>query len=652
MVSKSGGSVTSACTDDSSRGGGGSAKSEVGGARSYHSGRSNQSGRSGRSGGSRASSRASSAGGSSRGSSRGVSSARSAGRSAGSAGSGGGSAGSRRRRRRGGGSRAELLDDILGSASGGGALGGGMGRGSSSSGDLLGLAGGGVDGSGHDDVEDGWDFEEVSLVSRPVSRVSSTSDLTTMTAPARGLGGRGDLSSLPPTRRRRQQGRQPPPWRGRRWGEIEWRRPFRLPRRFRALDQSRQTYRRAYNSCIVATLFVLLVGPITFGGHGVATRRQPPGFNFKLHPANTVNSYVKSDEELRQFQLCGRYTPLTYRIDPHVPPARQRPILEPIGWPTANRLLLLRNDGHFGHIGNQVNSLLHAYDYAMDHQMELGILFHSWAMDTIQTIAYETDTYDRLGRDLYEDLNIIVIRNQTQLQGYTEVHSESAKKLYFYSSSNYTNDRDMWTKKMPTHVSVLRRLFLRHNRGYGYVHNGLRAEDTCSSVHQYFKSKSGQMRYTVIHSEYQGGKIKPKLELLSKKTMITVEQGAMYMHPFYIRSILKPVDMLERPIILISDGQFPAVERNLLADPVIGPRLMILSNRESLGGSDVNLAVGADVFIGNPASVTSGLIARARHSLGIDYRYTYLFRRKVKKRWMTVCTDECFWNPWVLGVWV
>ena len=421
------------------------------------------------------------------------------------------------------------------------------------------------------------------------------------------------------------------------------------------MDGPGQTYRRYLNSGIVATLFVLLVGPLTFGGHGyygVTTQKEQQGFNFKLHPANIVNSYVKSNEELRQFQLCGRYTPFTYKIDPHVVPAMQRPILEPMRWPTTNKILLLRNDGQYGHFGNQVNSLLHAYDYAIDHQMELGILFHSWAMDTIQTIAYETDTYDRLGRDLFEDLNIIVVRNQTQLQGYTEVHSESAKKLYFYSSSNYTNDRDMWTKKMPTHVSVLQRLFLRHNRGYGYVHNGLRADDTCSSVHQYFKSKSGQMRYTVIHSEYQEGKIKPKLELLSRKTMITVEQGAMYMHPFYIRSILKPIDMLERPIILISDGQFPAVERNLLRDPVIGPRLMILSNRESLGGSDINLAVGADVFIGNPASVTSGLIARARHSLGIDYRYTYLFRRKVKKRWMTVCTDECFWNPWVLGVWV
>ena len=637
MVSKSGGSAASACSNGSARSAGG------GTARSYHSGRSDQSGRS-------RGSRASSAGGGS------------AARSAASAGSGtsggGGSAGRRR------GSRAELLDDILGGVNSEGGGGGGkfMRRGSSS-GDLLGLAPSfGDKNSDDDEEEDGWGFEEVSLHSRPVSRVSSASDLTnltTMTAPARAFRADGPSrpAVLPPTRRRRQGRRQPPPWRGRRWNEIAWRKPFHLPQRFR-VDKTGTNYRHVRNSSIVATLFVMLVGPLTFGGrgyYGVTTynqQRERQGFNFKLHPANIVNSYVKSDEELRQFQLCGRYTPFTYKINPHVVPAMQRPILEPMRWPTTNKLLLLRNDGHFGHIGNQVNSLLHAYDYAMDHQMELGILFHSWAMDTIQTIGYETDTYDRLGRDLYEDLNIIVIRNQTQLRGFTEVHSETAKRLYFYSSSNYTNDRDMWTKKMPTHVAVLQRLFLRHNRGYGYVHNGLRADDTCSSVNQYFKSKGGSMKYTVIHSEYQEGKIKPKLELLSKKTMITVEQGAMYMHPFYIRSILKPIDMLERPIILISDGQFPAVERNLLADPVIGPRLMILSNRESLGGSDVNLAVGADVFVGNPASVTSGLIARARHSLGIDYRYTYLFRRKVKKRWMTVCTDECFWNPWVLGVWV
>ena len=37
-------------------------------------------------------------------------------------------------------------------------------------------------------------------------------------------------------------------------------------------------------------------------------------------------------------------------------------------WPRrANQILLLRNDGHYGHLGQQVTSLLRAFDYARDH---------------------------------------------------------------------------------------------------------------------------------------------------------------------------------------------------------------------------------------------------------------------------------------------
>ena len=119
-----------------------------------------------------------------------------------------------------------------------------------------------------------------------------------------------------------------------------------------------------------------------------------------------------------------------------------------------------------------------------------------------------------------------------------------------------------------------------------------------------------------------------KLGKIAKASGLTIEGGAISMGPAYVKSILKPLGMLEYPIVLITDRPQTAAERGLSNDPTIGPKLMVLSDREKLDGADVALAVLSDVFIGNPASVTSGFLARARFSLGYSEMSTQLFRRK------------------------
>mmetsp|Transcript_39968 Transcript_39968/g.86169 ORF Transcript_39968/g.86169 Transcript_39968/m.86169 type:complete len:404 (+) Transcript_39968:59-1270(+) len=300
------------------------------------------------------------------------------------------------------------------------------------------------------------------------------------------------------------------------------------------------------------------------------------------------------------FTMCGRTAPFKHDIHQfHV------------DWPRDNKILLLRNDGKFGHMGNQINSLLHSFDYARDHRLDLGILFHSWAMDAIHTMFYETSDFEALGRELRRDLGILSVRNQTMLAGYDEVISKNSQKLYFYQSANVGVNH--WTETMYVHAAFLQRLFLRYNQGYGYVHNGLRAADVCTTLNMFFRERASEAKYTVIHSRYLDGNAEWRLEKMAKTTKITVEGGALYMSPGYVKAILRPLGMLEHPIILLSDGQLPSVERGLLNDPIIGPNLMVLSHKDSLDGADVALAVLADVFIGNPASITSGFVARSRY---------------------------------------
>lgn len=109
---------------------------------------------------------------------------------------------------------------------------------------------------------------------------------------------------------------------------------------------------------------------------------------------------------------------------------------------------------------------------------------------------------------------------------------------------------------------------------------------------------------------------------------MTIDGGVLTMSPDYITSILLPLGMLVYPIILVTDGKSPDVERELFNDPMIGPKLIVLSENVSLDGADIALALLSDVYIGNPASGTSGFIARSRMALGYSAESTQLFRRK------------------------
>ena len=182
-------------------------------------------------------------------------------------------------------------------------------------------------------------------------------------------------------------------------------------------------------------------------------------------------------ESAVEFYMCKRKTPFTYKIknpnnNDDDTTQEQHAINTPLikfdtNWDkSSNKLLLLRNDGKFGHIGNQINSLLHAIDYAIDNKLHLGMLFHSWTMDVIHTLWYEvTSGFEDLEVELLMDFGIVVVRNQGQLNRYNEVISRNAQQLYFYQGDNDVEMKNNWKEKMERHILILQRLYLRYNRG-------------------------------------------------------------------------------------------------------------------------------------------------------------------------------------------
>jgi len=233
--------------------------------------------------------------------------------------------------------------------------------------------------------------------------------------------------------------------------------------------------------------------------------------------------------EERVFSMCNRLTPYQYAVNPTLQSAETNEILEPFGYgdkpidkfntnwgqpsltsSSQKKILLLRNDGKFGHIGNQFNSILHAFDYAKDFHTHIGIFGHSWFMDVIQSMFYETlpiysdieddeeevggsnGKFDKLDQELYQDFGIIVIRNQTQLQSYSEIIYKTAEELYFYHSS-----KESWRIDMYNHILILRQLYMRYNRGLGVIHNGLQSQNVCDVLNLFFEDGVAGAKYSV-----------------------------------------------------------------------------------------------------------------------------------------------------------
>jgi hypothetical protein len=218
--------------------------------------------------------------------------------------------------------------------------------------------------------------------------------------------------------------------------------------------------RENINKWMAASVFLLL-----FSLHNVSVHRRSlemyrndAAGNISPSTATTGSGGGDGGTDV-PFYMCDRETPFRYSLNPATTDRsnRQRP-REAFrhDWPKQNKLLLLRNDGKFGYIGNQMNSLLHAFDYARDHNLHLGMLFHSWAMDVIQSMFYETDDFDALGDEMMNDFGILVVRNQTQLAPFDEVVSQNAQQLYFYKSSN--KNMDHWRETMEGESFVPRRI--------------------------------------------------------------------------------------------------------------------------------------------------------------------------------------------------
>jgi hypothetical protein len=379
-----------------------------------------------------------------------------------------------------------------------------------------------------------------------------------------------------------------------------------------------------------------------------------------MRVASPANNFVH-DVTVEPLHICGRPVPIDHNIDMLIMhkyhtscPLRNKP-------PEDTTIVYLGShtnaygDGGPGGkegagTGNNLIELLHALQYARDNDAVLVIKLWTWPISLITMMWIENQNNDWTAwRSFVEQaLCIKIVDDDSDFDQYRAVIRKENTKELFRLVHDANNDDASLEEYIEYQSYIIRTLFRSYNKGIGtraskHVNVTLPASNMCSVLSGIHELNSIDT-YSVIHSR---SGVSHNLLQVSKRSG-TDRKAAVSMEPDYIKSILAPLGMLNRPILFICDGKHPEILERLMADSDIGPWIQIPSDSSWVGG-DITAGIMATVFIGNPGSTFSGFIAKSRYALG--FTDTYLFRKRdAGGVWGNACDNSCIFNKNIMNM--
>ena len=439
--------------------------------------------------------------------------------------------------------------------------------------------------------------------------------------------------------------------------------------------------------------------------------------------SNNGNDIIPAEATAQRpppIRVCGRAAPIRYESDLsiHAKYRSSCPLLAS-GPRIDNEDITLIYLGDvpyapYGQTGNNIIELLHAMQYAHDHNDDqqqrpggnaiLGMKLYTWPthlltmmwmeMPTTDTTTIETNDdntssetgslMSRWKQFVEETLCIRIITTDDELLSYKAVIEMTNTKDLFRLLPHFDTDDDdassntvvaTTTTTLDEYIEyqcyILRSLYRYYNTGLGYQarRNGriVPTQNMCSVIDTIFgdgaeydnQSSSSTIQYSVIHSRSEVGN---SLKAVARRSG-TDPMASMIMEPEYIKSILRPLNMLSSPIVYIGDKKTnPDILDRLLHDEEIGPYIItsLVPQDEDDGssssiiswvGGDITLGTMATVFIGNPGSTFSIFIAKSRLALGFGSHTTYLFRKweDSSGEWINSCHVMCVFDKKIVN---
>lgn len=312
----------------------------------------------------------------------------------------------------------------------------------------------------------------------------------------------------------------------------------------------------------------------------------------------------------------------------------------------SNKLLLIQGDLAQGRTGNNLIEFLHALQMARDKDYNLAIGANSWVFEMLNQMWFNSGSDHDWAAKFEKEFCVKIIQPGENLKGWSiyphNVNSRNSVKvtkiLFDYQSELPLDEY------VASQSQFIQKLFRHYN--FGPQHS------MCSDINAIFGDESANVMYSAIHNRHLEGAPGIRLMQRMRRGSGCHPTAALNMQPEYVKSILRPLGMLNHPIVLITDGQDPSVAQRLSEDPEIGPMLRVVPETASWIGGDLTLAIMSNVFIGNPASSFSGFIAKSRIAMG--FGQNHLFRAEVSTdggppEWVTTCGDACIFDKHVIG---
>ncbi|KAL7454705.1 hypothetical protein ACHAWC_008815 [Mediolabrus comicus] len=316
---------------------------------------------------------------------------------------------------------------------------------------------------------------------------------------------------------------------------------------------------------------------------------------------------------------------------------------------TSKNLLLLQGDLAHGRTGNNLIEFLHALQLSHDMDYQIAVTPNSWVYEVLLKMWFNSSTDEDWEQKFMEEFCIKIYRpERDSLVGWNLVpHDVNSKNSVLISKYmfNYMSELPL-EQYIAFQSQFIQKLYRNYNTA---------PDDMCSGINAIFGQEEGRrdVIYTAIHNRHLEGAPGIRLMQRMRRGSGCHPTAALEMRPEYIKAILRPLGMLQYPIVLITDGEDPTVEQRLKDDPEIGPMLRLVPADNSWIGGDITLATMSNVFIGNPASSFSGFIAKARIAFG--FGHNHLFRTTTyttdggEEDWVTTCGDTCVYDKAVMG---
>jgi hypothetical protein len=310
--------------------------------------------------------------------------------------------------------------------------------------------------------------------------------------------------------------------------------------------------------------------------------------------------------------------------------------------PEKTTILLLDNTQLKGRTGNNLIEFFHSLQYGRDKGIVVGMMQENWPtrMITEMWMAVHDDNIVAWKRMMERAFCVRVFETADELNQFKEVIRMDSADLFYYQ---HEGSRDEY---IGFQSHIIRSLWRSYNKGSGFDIQHAPVRDMCSAVDAIFGGVIlGAPVCSVVHSR----SLEDVGIYLSK--MVSDKFGcdpiaALEMQPEYVKAVLEPLDLLKHPIIFMTDNQRPEILERLLADPDIGPNILLIPPEASWKGGDMTLALLSNAFIGNPASTFTGFIANSRVALG--YNHNYVYRKKEENgAWVNVCDDRCSFGQYL-----